>query len=149
LDSMPMTPNGKIDRRKLPEPLALKRPDSGRPLQGETEQVLAAIWSDLLGREQTAAEELFFDVGGHSLLALDMIARVRERFAVRLSPLDILVSNLAQLAAKIDSERAPAGRADEPDREEEPPAEAGPPALADNPARLRRPSLLGRLLGRA
>ncbi|WP_445323298.1 amino acid adenylation domain-containing protein, partial [Photorhabdus sp. S14-60] len=79
LDTFPLTPNGKLDRRALPAPgeEAFARQVYEAP-QGETEILLAAIWSELLGIEQISRHDSFFALGGHSLLAVRMIERLRN-----------------------------------------------------------------------
>ncbi len=79
LDTFPLTPNGKLDRRALPVPgeEAFARQVYEAP-QGETETLLAAIWSELLGIEQISRHDSFFALGGHSLLAVRMIERLRH-----------------------------------------------------------------------
>jgi len=79
LDAMPLTPNGKVDRKRLPAP------DAGRPSGSEyfapttaTQEVLAGIWTDILGLERVGVRDNFFRAGGHSLLATQVISRVRE-----------------------------------------------------------------------
>jgi amino acid adenylation domain-containing protein len=87
LDAMPLTPNGKIDRRALPVP------DQGRPEHGETsvpprtlvEEVLAEIWGEVLRVEQIGIHDNFFDLGGHSLSATRVMSRVRDAFQVEVS----------------------------------------------------------------
>ena len=86
LDTMPTTPSGKVDRRALPAP------DWSRfALQGEyvaprteTEQQLAAIWSDVLSIDRVGAHDNFFELGGNSLLALRLASQVRKSFSVDL-----------------------------------------------------------------
>jgi amino acid adenylation domain-containing protein len=86
LDSLPVTPNGKVDRRALPEP------DTGRrqledavvaPRTAEEEE-LSRLWSELLGVERVGIHDDFFDLGGHSLLATQLVSRVRVEFGVEL-----------------------------------------------------------------
>lgn len=104
--SLPLTPNGKIDRKSLPHPdlspidhtCAVTAPPSN-----DTERKLLAIWSQLLKKECDSVDQLFFDVGGHSLLAMDMIARIQQELGVRLHVLDILVNTVEQLAVKIQN----------------------------------------------
>ncbi|MCI0998344.1 AMP-binding enzyme, partial [Pseudomonas corrugata] len=71
LDAMPLTPNGKLDRKALPAPehdaLITRGYEAPR---GETETVLAQIWQDLLGLQQVGRHDHFFELGGHSLLAV-------------------------------------------------------------------------------
>ncbi len=79
LDTFPLTPNGKLDRRALPAPgaEAFARQVYAAP-QGEIETLLAAVWSELLGIEQVSRHDSFFALGGHSLLAVRMIERLRN-----------------------------------------------------------------------
>jgi len=78
LPSMPMTPNGKLDRRALPDPQAIAvRPTATAP-QGELEQTIAAIWQDVLGLPQVGNTDNFFDLGGHSLLVVQVQRRLRD-----------------------------------------------------------------------
>jgi len=84
MDGFPLTSNGKIDRHALPavspETLPPAR-DVGRPLT-ETEQALAAVWTDLLKVESVGVDDDFFDLGGHSLLAIKAVSRIRDVFQV-------------------------------------------------------------------
>ena len=78
LDEMPMTTNGKIDRRALPQP-TLSQGEREAP-EGEVETALAKIWSELLDDYQPARGDNFFQVGGHSLLAGRIAARIKHQF---------------------------------------------------------------------
>ncbi|WP_327691986.1 amino acid adenylation domain-containing protein [Streptomyces sp. NBC_00461] len=86
LDAFPMTPNGKIDRTAL---LALEPDDDGEAVhiapRTPVEAVLADIWEDILGRRGISVDADFFQVGGHSLLAASLIARIRARFDVAMT----------------------------------------------------------------
>jgi amino acid adenylation domain-containing protein len=75
LDELPRTPNGKLDRKALPSPEgdAYARRDYEAPV-GETEELLARIWSEVLGVERVSRRDDFFELGGHSLLAVQVIA---------------------------------------------------------------------------
>jgi amino acid adenylation domain-containing protein len=91
LPSLPRTAHGKIDRRSLPEPAAV-RPDLGRPAtppRTPLEAELAEVWCSLLGRSEVGVEDSFFDLGGHSLLFMQLASQVRERFGVEV-PLHVL-----------------------------------------------------------
>ncbi|TDB49063.1 non-ribosomal peptide synthetase, partial [Photorhabdus khanii subsp. guanajuatensis] len=79
LDVFPLTPNGKLDRRALPAPdnEAFARQVYEAP-QGETEIALAAIWRELLGIEQVSRYDSFFTLGGHSLIAIRVVERLRH-----------------------------------------------------------------------
>src|SRR6185369_14783161 len=106
LEQWPLTVNGKLDRKALPEP------DGSRPsLEREyvaprtaVEEVLAGIWSDVLRVEQIGVHDNFFELGGHSLLATQVVSRVREAFRVEL-PLSELFegATLAALATVIEA----------------------------------------------
>ncbi len=107
LEALPMTPNGKVDRLALPAP-------EGRPEGGEeyvaprtpTEEALAAIWGELLGIERVGANDNFFDLGGHSLLVVQLHARLRETLAPTLSVADLFgIRTLADLARQVDAMR--------------------------------------------
>jgi thioesterase domain-containing protein/acyl carrier protein len=81
LETMPRTPNGKIDRRALPQPAA-GRAQSGAPYvppRTATEATLAAIWQEILKVETIGVQDHFFDLGGHSLLAIQLMAGVHQR----------------------------------------------------------------------
>jgi amino acid adenylation domain-containing protein len=85
LDVLPLTPNGKVDRRRLPVPPD-ERPDT-LPFTGPrnaAEEVLARIWSELLGRERIGVFDDFFELGGHSLLAARTTAKLRSVFGLEL-----------------------------------------------------------------
>ncbi len=84
LEDLPRTPNGKIDRKALPEPENESTERSSRAPANEVEELLAGIWAEVLKREQVGVEDNFFELGGHSLLATSIVARVEERFHVQL-----------------------------------------------------------------
>ncbi len=79
LDALPLSPNGKLDRRALPAPdqdaLMTRRYEAP---QGEVETVLAQIWADVLKVERVGRHDHFFELGGHSLLAVSLIERMRQ-----------------------------------------------------------------------
>jgi len=78
LTDFPLTPNGKIDRKALPEPTASRQVTAKFVVpKTETEQIIATLWSETLDVESIGANDNFFDLGGHSLLAAKMIARSR------------------------------------------------------------------------
>ncbi|BAY60048.1 amino acid adenylation domain-containing protein [Calothrix brevissima NIES-22] len=107
LDNLPLTPNGKVDRRSLPVPEVTIWESESEYIAPRTvvEEVLAAIWSEILGLEKVGINDNFFALGGHSLLATQVISRLREAFQVEL-PLRSLfaaptVAELAEEIAKI------------------------------------------------
>jgi len=77
LDSLPLTANGKLDRKALPTPDASQLQQAYVAPQSELEQRIAAIWQDVLKLEQVGLTDNFFALGGHSLLATQVISRVR------------------------------------------------------------------------
>ncbi len=105
IDAVPLTPNGKIDRRSLPRPEVAESSILGeKVLHTETEKQIAQIWIDLL--KPTGAigrEDNFFEIGGHSLLALEAIRRIETVTGARLTPTELVVERLATLATKADA----------------------------------------------
>ncbi|WP_342426071.1 amino acid adenylation domain-containing protein [Paenibacillus sp. FSL L8-0502] len=78
LDRIPLTPNGKTDRKALPEPEKLFRPDVAYVApRNDVEEALAAVWQDVLGRDQVGIQDNFFLLGGDSIKAVQVIARMR------------------------------------------------------------------------
>ena len=82
LENLPKTPNGKIDRKALPEPERKPHHATVAP-RNETEEIVARIWAEVLNVDQVGVEEDFFAIGGHSLLAARIIARVEEHYKIR------------------------------------------------------------------
>ena len=102
LDAMPLTPNGKVDRKALPAPdaEALVTHAYEAP-QGPVEEVLASIWQELLGVERVGRHDNFFDLGGHSLLIVSMVEKLR-RAGLRVDIRQVFQSrDLAELASGI------------------------------------------------
>jgi amino acid adenylation domain-containing protein len=103
LDVLPLTPNGKVDRRALPVPAdntVIYQPYL--PPQGETEEMLAAIWMDVLKVERVGRHDNFFDLGGHSLLAVQMLGRLREHCDAGFALRDLFeYPTLQQMAARL------------------------------------------------
>jgi acyl carrier protein len=86
LDALPLTPSGKVDRRALPPPDAV-RPELDNAFvapRDPVEAVLAMIWADVLDLDRVGIHDNFFEIGGHSLLATKVVSRVRETFQVTL-----------------------------------------------------------------
>jgi amino acid adenylation domain-containing protein len=104
LNSLPRTPNGKVDRKALPAP-AKQRPTeiTYHPPGTDIEKELASIWCELLGVASVGVKDDFFALGGHSLLATQLMARVRHAFEVEV-PLAALLENptIANLARVIE-----------------------------------------------
>ena len=105
---LPLTRNGKVDRRALPAPDDLGSESVTRvEPRTSTETALAEIWRELLGRKQLGALDNFFHLGGHSLLATQMISRIARRFRVELPVSAVFeaptVEGLAQLIEKSEA----------------------------------------------
>ncbi len=105
LDALPLTAAGKIDRRRL-EGVAVEasRP-ADEPPHGPTQEALAAIWTDVLQLQRLSVHDNFFEQGGHSLLAMRVLSRVRAAFGIDL-PMARLFEHptIAGLAQCIDAE---------------------------------------------
>ncbi|MEV7025338.1 amino acid adenylation domain-containing protein [Kitasatospora sp. NPDC093558] len=115
LEALPLTVNGKVDRRALTRP-DTEQQDTGHAYvapRTETERRVAAAWSEVLGRERIGVLDSFFDLGGHSLLATRLVFRLREEFGTEL-PLRTLfaVPTVAGVAEALDGGE---GRTDGPD----------------------------------
>ncbi len=109
LDAMPHTPNGKIDMACLPEPQIEQ--DAGRsfvPPRTAAETTLAAIWSDILGLPQVSIEDGFFELGGDSLMSIQVIARARQE-GLAITPRQLFreqtIARLAAVAEQADAFR--------------------------------------------
>src|SRR5262249_6952093 len=104
LEALPLTVNGKVDRRRLPAP-GLRASESVAP-RTPAELALAEIWGQLLGGRPVGARDDFFALGGHSLLAAQVVSRARKAFGVDV-PLAAIFEHpiLEDLAAHISSLR--------------------------------------------
>ncbi len=108
LDTLPVTPHGKVDRHSLPAP-SQQTLDGARLWEAPRtpdEELLATIWTQVLHSEQVSRHDQFFEVGGHSLLATQLVARVRDLFGIEL-PLRTIFETptLLGLAGTIDEAR--------------------------------------------
>jgi natural product biosynthesis luciferase-like monooxygenase protein/FkbM family methyltransferase len=103
LDALPLTPNGKIDRRSLPAPESQRRRGEVVAPRTPTEEGLAEIWAEILGMDQLGIHDNFFDLGGHSLTATQLVTRIRSTFSVELSLRDFLTRpTIAGLAEAVE-----------------------------------------------
>ncbi len=106
LDAVPLTPNGKVDHKRLPAPHLPARRESRSEALTPVQGIIAGIWSDVLGLPQVGAEDNFFELGGHSLLATQVIFRLQRAFGIEL-PLRRLfeVPTVAELARAVEEIR--------------------------------------------
>lgn len=104
LQALPLTPNGKVDRKALPEPdAAPHHSDDWRQPSDPTAQAVAEIWGELLELDRIGLDDRFFEIGGHSLLAMEVVARIEERLGVRPEPRSLFFMTLEELAESIRS----------------------------------------------
>jgi amino acid adenylation domain-containing protein len=111
MPALPLTPNLKVDRKALPRPDAQPSETSGAAMpRTATEEILSAIWADVLGVAQIGVQDRFFDLGGHSLLATQVMSRLRSIFQVDV-PLRALFEGptVAELAKTVEAARLETG----------------------------------------
>ena len=89
LDQMPLTPNGKLDRKGLPEPDASLMQQHYVAPQTELEQQIAAIWAEILHLPRVGLDDNFFEVGGHSLLAIQITSRVQAELGLEVPLVEV------------------------------------------------------------
>ncbi|HEY0735639.1 MAG TPA: amino acid adenylation domain-containing protein, partial [Herpetosiphonaceae bacterium] len=116
LETIPLTPSGKIDRKALPRPDG-ERPDLAATFvapRTPTEERVAQIWQDVLGLERVGIHDNFFDIGGHSLLATQIMTRIRTTFQVNPALRTLFeqptVAYLAQIIEQETKQPAPPAR---------------------------------------
>ncbi|MBV9124022.1 MAG: AMP-binding protein, partial [Planctomycetes bacterium] len=104
LEALPLSPNGKVDRKALPAPEETRSEEEWLAPRSAEEEVVAGIWAEVLGRQRVGVRDNFFELGGHSLLATQVLSRLRQIYPVNL-PLRTLfeeptVENLAALISQ-------------------------------------------------
>jgi amino acid adenylation domain-containing protein/non-ribosomal peptide synthase protein (TIGR01720 family) len=104
MDELPLSPNGKVDRRALPEPPTAGDDATYEPPQGPVETALATAWAELLGVPRVGRHDNFFELGGDSILSLQIVARMR-RAGWKLTPRQVFERQTpAQLAPLAEAE---------------------------------------------
>ncbi|MCY1401851.1 Linear gramicidin synthase subunit D [compost metagenome] len=111
LEQMPLSPNGKLDRKALPKADASQLQHGYLAPQTDLQQQVAAIWQDVLGLEQVGLNDHFFELGGHSLLVMQVVSRVQLELGLPMTAQQLfqfptlitLVDALAQQASPIDA----------------------------------------------
>ncbi|MGW0250600.1 amino acid adenylation domain-containing protein [Nocardia goodfellowii] len=122
LRELPLTPVGKLDTAALPEPQFTAGPVARAP-RTETEQLVAGVMAELVGADAVSADDSFFDIGGNSLLATQLVARLAAAGTARLAVRSVFAApTVAELAALLDARpgedqaRRPLVRRERPDR---------------------------------
>lgn len=108
LDALPLTPHGKVDREALPQPGDPRRelPNARTAPRSPTEEAIAAIWTRVLGIADLGADDDFFDLGGHSLQAIQVVAEARQVLGAQIGLRALLEApTVAGLAAVVDAHR--------------------------------------------
>jgi acyl carrier protein len=107
LDEIPLTPNGKVDRKRLPKPVESTRQSlPAVDPRNDIEERLVRIWSEVLGVHQVSVTDNFFDLGGHSLLLVRVHARARQELDSELAVIDLFrYPTIESLAACLERRR--------------------------------------------
>ncbi|MCF2946462.1 non-ribosomal peptide synthetase, partial [Paenibacillus tarimensis] len=112
LAELPLSPNGKIDRKALPRPeLGQGGGMAGGPPRTETERKLAAIWQEVLGTAEAGRELSFFEAGGHSLKAMTLVSRVHKELGAELPLREVFARPLLHMQADYIDQAAGQGEA--------------------------------------
>jgi len=103
LDTLPKRADGRPDRAALPDPYGTA--DEHVAPRTEVEKIVAETWRDVLGVEKVSVHDNFFDIGGHSLLAVRVVTRLDRKLGVRLSQAAMVLQTLEQLSAECERQR--------------------------------------------
>ncbi|ROM69630.1 non-ribosomal peptide synthetase [Pseudomonas brassicacearum] len=105
LEQLPLTPNGKIDRKRLPAPCVTPQGDQHVLPGTAMEKIVAEIWQQVLKQENIGITDNFFDLGGHSILATQVVSRLRKTLNINLTVRTLFEApTIAQLVASLGSE---------------------------------------------
>ncbi len=119
LEKMPLTPNGKVDKKSLPSLFGKSQiDDQYEPPSSDAEQAMAAIWRDVIGVEKIGRHDNFFDVGGHSLLAIQVVGRARDELGSDVSLRMLVSDSLSQIVKQLELPDASAPSDKSPDAPE-------------------------------
>ncbi|WP_137807928.1 non-ribosomal peptide synthase/polyketide synthase [Pseudomonas sp. G(2018)] len=105
IEQMPLSPNGKLDRKCLPAPTVQVSQRAFEAPRSAHEQVLAQIWQDVLGVEQVGRQDNFFELGGDSIISIQVVSRAR-RAGLSLQPRDLFQQQTLQALAGVVKEQA-------------------------------------------
>ncbi|KSF13116.1 non-ribosomal peptide synthase/polyketide synthase [Pseudomonas aeruginosa] len=113
LERLPLSPNGKVDRKALPAPDAGLLQEAYVAPRSELECQVAAIWQEVLKLQRVGLDDHFFELGGHSLLAINVISRIQLELGMKLTPqllfqfptLGLFVSNLEKAGGQVDTSK--------------------------------------------
>jgi amino acid adenylation domain-containing protein/non-ribosomal peptide synthase protein (TIGR01720 family) len=115
LAKLPLTANGKVDRKALPEASEAQPASASAAPQGEVEETIAAVWKDVLGQTEIGRNDNFFEIGGDSILSLQIITRLRKR-GIRVTPKQLFgqqtiaaLATVATVASPQDAARTKPG----------------------------------------
>lgn len=104
IDAMPLTANGKLDQKSLPAPQLHLQQADGRGPRNPKEEILCHLFEEVLDLPKISIDDRFFDIGGHSLLAVRLISRIRDALGVKLSIGTLFEApNVASLAEKLET----------------------------------------------
>jgi amino acid adenylation domain-containing protein len=145
LDELPLAPNGKVDRRALPAPDdESEDADESVAPRSEVERAIAAVWREVLRRERVGVNDNFFDLGGHSLLLVQVHNRLRKAFDAEVTMLDLFkYPTISALAAYI----APADRPQPQPLTRQAEVETRPARAAEGPSDIAVVGMAGRFPG--
>jgi amino acid adenylation domain-containing protein/non-ribosomal peptide synthase protein (TIGR01720 family) len=108
LDSLPKTSNGKVDRKALPASTIPRTASGADAPTTAAESELVRIWCSVLGRERIGVNDRFFDIGGHSLRAIQLVSRIRSEMQSEVTIRDVFeCPSIRELAARIDGAGRP------------------------------------------